>query len=275
MITPEEEDRNGLITIPDQNTSEAITYGSKYLFAKSTKWFWDSLEDEERKQIEELKRKIIDPEWAAYVLKNRRDMIFSNPYLDNIDHIRDLRTIREIVKRGTALEDIQFRRESNLMYARMHGIHEYCKQLTANGITETIWKSATADDDTPIEYETLRALKDNDAGTSRRKAMETLAEEEAARRQMEMYREETSRRIGDATADEPYEEEEERTIAEIPIYREIKEDTDYWRDEVSDEEMEEEQPDMNDPTAIAVLTLAYTWIESSQNTLLASLEATA
>ena len=42
-----------MITRPDSNTAEAITYGDEYTFIKSATWWWDALEDELNRQLKE------------------------------------------------------------------------------------------------------------------------------------------------------------------------------------------------------------------------------
>lgn len=148
--------------IPDETTSEAILYGTQYKFAKSSKFYWDMVEDVLNTELAGLRRRLIDPSFCAYVLRYRRDLIFaSEPAVNHPRQVQDLRTLAEIVKRGSALRDLAIRRKKNLLYAKMIGISEYSETIK-DKISESEWKSATIAYDEPIDFETIRALQDGD-----------------------------------------------------------------------------------------------------------------
>ncbi len=157
--------------IPDDNTSRAIAYGSMYKFAASSKYFWDETEHLMDIEIAKLMRKIKDPEFALYVVKNRSDMIWANnPPVPEPDRIRDLWTLRQIIGWGTGKEILDVYRRENLLYASMCGVSEYSEQLLAGGISQSMWASATTGLIQPIDYESVRTVKDREELISRRDA---------------------------------------------------------------------------------------------------------
>ena len=116
--------------IPDEYTAESITYGSAYRFWKSAKYYWDQVEDQLRHDIDDLKGSIRDPRFAAFIMESNRYAIFANPPpFDDPNKIRDCWTLREIVRKGTALYDLQLRRTENRMWAEMVGVSEYSARL--------------------------------------------------------------------------------------------------------------------------------------------------
>lgn len=149
--------------VPDENTSEAVMYGSKYLFAKGSKYFWDAVEDQLVKEIREYKARIRDPEYAAWVMRNNRNLpFFTSPPVDDPAKLKDLLTLKEIIKRGTGLGRVRINRKKNLMWARMHGIDEYTKGRMAAGISETEWKLSTISYDEPLDYDAIRTMIEHD-----------------------------------------------------------------------------------------------------------------
>ena len=91
-------------------------YGSQYMFAKSSKYFWDQTQDIMDREIRRLIESIRDPEFALFVVKHRPDMIHSTePPVNEPDRIRDLWTLRQIVAWGTGEELLEVYRTENLM----------------------------------------------------------------------------------------------------------------------------------------------------------------
>lgn len=193
--------------IPDENTSEAIMYGSQYMFAKSSKYFWDQTEDLMDREIRILMESIIDPDFALFVVRHRPDMIYAaTPPTNEPDQIRDLWTLRRIIAWGTGQEMLDVYRTENQMWAMMHGISEYSGKLLEGGITERQWKAATLGFDLPIEYETIRTIADHDAIKSRKEMDGLLDEETRMKAEQDRFRREYARFLDgnlDQESDDP------------------------------------------------------------------------
>jgi len=220
--------------IPDDNTSESIMYGSAYLFAKSSKNYWDSMEDYTRREIETLKYKIKNPEFCAWVLRCNKNLIYTdNPPVDTIDKIRDLHTLKEIIKRGTAIREIDIRRTENLMYSQLIGISEYSSKMLENGISDKTWKSATIGYDTPIEYETIRAKRDEDEKQAIYDAQEYQQANSEFKTCQKQLTEQYNEYIRQRKETKELEDVESEEIQPFSILKEIfedeKEDDDYTR----------------------------------------------
>lgn len=148
---------------PDSNTSEAILYGDEYQFYKSAMWWWDAVRNELEKQLEDEKAKLRDPEFCLYVLERRPNMIWSKqPPVNEIEKLRDIRQLREVIRRGTALRNLEVRRANNEMYAKLKGIDKHVKEVRENGVSETMWMAATAGRNQQIDFEMLREILDDD-----------------------------------------------------------------------------------------------------------------
>ena len=229
--------------IPDEYTAEAIMYGSAYRFYKSATYYWDQVEDQLKHDIESLKGRIRDRQFAAFIMSSSPYTIFSNPPpFDEPDKIRDCWTLREIVRKGTALYDLQLRRTENRMWAEMVGVSEYAAKLNESGITEERWKSATLGQMVPIEFETIRAHRDYDELEAKKETAEYLENESRARAEADRLKREfdefvkglddreesddgDDRRIPDREVDND-EDVEVEDAPDIPIYREILEGMD-------------------------------------------------
>ena len=228
-----------IFPIPDEYTANAIMYGSAYTFQLSSKFYWDQVQDQLEQDIERLKRKLINKEFAAYVMNNAQHMVFANPPpSNNPDEIRDLWTLREIVRKGTALYDLQLRRTENRMWAEMVGVSEYSARLNEKGVSEDQWKAATMGQMVPIEFESIRALRDYEPIEAKKEVDEYLSEEsrmkaESARIQREyddwlaqMDRsmesdEGIEDEVPDTEADVDESADEDGSLTAIPIYREM------------------------------------------------------
>lgn len=209
--------------IPDENTSEAIMYGSQYMFAKSSKYFWDQTQDIMDREIRRLIESIRDPEFALFVVKHRPDMIHSTePPVNEPDRIRDLWTLRQIVAWGTGEELLEVYRTENLMWAMMHGISEYSGKLLEHGITQQEWKAATLGFDLPIEYDTIRTIADHDMIRSKKEMDGILDEESRRKAEQDRFRREYAMFLN-GQLDSP---RDDSPADRIPIFREetIRED---------------------------------------------------
>ena len=238
---------------PDVNSAEAILYGKEYLSQKSADWFWDAVEDQLKKELEENKRRIRDPEFAAMVLKNRPNMIFArNPPVSNVNQLRDLQILKLCVKNGTAIRDIQVRRTNNELYSRMKGIAQYTERMMQDGVSDSTWKVATNGKNEPITYDSIRRLLDDDEMKAEADAKEfsiQLDRYKADKDRFALEMEEYRRSIDEGREYVPPEVEtndfnidEEQALPDIPIYREI-----INKDAVR--ELDEEQEEMVDPNS--------------------------
>ena len=226
-----------IFPIPDEYTANAIMYGSAYTFQLSSKFYWDQVQDQLEQDIERLKRKLINKEFAAYVMNNAQHMVFANPPpSNNPDEIRDLWTPREIVRKGTALRQLDMRRMENRLWSEMMGVSEYARKVNADDISEERWKSATMGQMAPIDFETIRALRDEEPIMAKKEVEEYMSEEARLRAQAKEFRNgynewlrEMDRSVEtDEDFDDDYEDDEDddRTQPEITI----------WRDEMVDED---------------------------------------
>lgn len=172
MIDAQIMDQSVLITRPDANTAEAITYGDEYQFYKSSKWWWDAVEDELKKQLEQEMGKLRDIEFCSYVVNNRPNMIWSRqPPVNEPEKQRDLMQLREVIKRGTALRDLNIRRTKNEMYARLKGVDKHTREIREKSfISDNAWMAATCGRNDHIDYEMLRELLDDDKTKAAREA---------------------------------------------------------------------------------------------------------
>lgn len=203
--------------IPDENTSEAIMFGSQYMFAKSSKYFWDQTQDLMDREIGKLMASIIDPDFALFVVKHRPDMIYARqPPVNDPDKIRDLWTLRQIIAWGTGEELLDVYRTENRMWAMMHGISEYSAKLLEGGISERQWKAATLGFDLPIEYETIRTITDHDAIESRKEMDDLLDEESRMKAEQDRFRREYAMFLNGDLTQEPDDSPADR----LSIYRE-------------------------------------------------------
>ena len=79
------------ITLPDDNTAEAILFGKAYTWIKSALWMWDEVEDYLMEKANALDSQIIDRQWCYDVMKNNRYMIFARSApVNEVDHLKDL-----------------------------------------------------------------------------------------------------------------------------------------------------------------------------------------
>lgn len=235
-----------IFPIPDEYTANAIMYGSAYTFQLSSKFYWDQVQDQLEQDIERLKRKLINREFAAYVMNNAQHMVFANPPpSNNPDEIRDLWTLREIVRKGTALRQLDMRRMENRLWSEMKGVSEYARKVNAENVSEERWKSATMGQMAPIDFETIRALRDEEPIIARKEVEEYMSEEARLRAQAKEFRngyndwlKEMDRSVEtDEDFEDDYDDEEDddRAQPEITI----------WRDEMVDEEDVELTPYMS------------------------------
>ena len=156
-------DASVMVPRPDSNTAEAILYGDEYQFYKSAMWWWDAVRNELEKQLEVEKSKLQDPEFCLYVLERRPNMIWSKqPPLNEIDKLRDLRQLREVIRRGTAIRNLEVRRANNEMYAKLKGIDKHVREVRETGVSETMWMAATSGRNQQIDFEMLREILDDD-----------------------------------------------------------------------------------------------------------------
>jgi len=281
---------------PDVNTAEATLYGSKYLWMKATDYFWDQVEEQLEKELDEQISKIRDLDFAVFVLKRRPDMIWyrNNPPTNKPAQLMDLRTIREAVIRGTSLRKVKYRRQSNEMYARLHGIAEYTAQSRDRGVSESAWKSATLNrSNDPITYEAVRTLAQDREQFANADAARLEQDRDYFRQQQDLfqqqydeYLEETSMPAdpfedggySDGDADEYIDELaiKEQILADIPIIIE-RDPTDdsYWdeREEGDAGEKPAETPEgtaetgdrAEEPAAVPVKPPVCHWTMSVTN----------
>ena len=241
-------DQSIIVMKPDVNSAEAILYGKEYLQQKSADWFWDAVEDELRRELEDNKRKIRDVEFAAMVLKNRPNMIFArNPPVSNVNQLKDLQIMKLCVKNGTALRDLEIRRKNNELYSRMKGIAQYTEKMMEEGISDRTWRVSTNGKNEPITYDTIRRLLDNDELKAEADAREFAIELDAYNADRTKFAEELDeykRAHGSQELDHPDIDSEEDSgfvdekIPDIPIYMEVGESRmldpnsdEFWDDE--------------------------------------------
>ena len=223
-----------IFPIPDEYTADAIMYGSAYTFYLSSKYYWDQVQDQLEQDIESLKGKLRNKEFAAYIMNNAQYMIFANPPpSNNPDEIRDLWTLREIVRKGTALRNLELRRMENRLWSEMKGVSEYASKVNAEAVSEERWKSATMGQMAPIDFETIRALRDEEPIIARKEVEEYMSEEARLRAQAKEFRSgynewlrEMDRSVESDDDDYDGPEEDDGRLPDITIYRdeEVEED---------------------------------------------------
>lgn len=216
-----------IFPIPDEYTADAIMYGSAYTFYLSSKYYWDQVQDQLEQDIESLKGKLRNKEFAAYIMNNAQYMIFANPPpSNNPDEIRDLWTLREIVRKGTALRNLELRRMENRLWSEMKGVSEYASKVNAEAVSEERWKSATMGQMAPIDFETIRALRDEEPIIARKEVEEYMSEEARLRAQAKEFRSgyndwlrEMDRSVESDDDDYDGPEEDDGRLPDITIYR--------------------------------------------------------
>lgn len=249
-----------MITRPDSNTAEAITYGDEYTFIKSATWWWDALEDELNRQLKEEMSKIRDVEFCSYVVNHRPSMIWSRrPLVNEPEKQKDLLQLREVIKRGTALRDLSVRRAKNEMYARLKGVDKHVKEVREKStISETMWMAATSGKNERIDYEMLRELLDDDKLKAEQDAeqMEMSIKEyneakEKFAKEYEAWKKAKDDEMDPNRAmerqDEAEHEEEPFDITKLPIYKEAEEA--FGKMEAEAKEEAKEESDSEDPTS--------------------------
>lgn len=200
-------------SVPDSNSKEAILYGSEYIFAKSARYFWDQVEDHLKKKLAETLDEINDMEFALFVVNEAPNLLtMTSPPLE-IDQIRDLRVLSEWIDIRKALYLLEIRRKENDQYARLVGVSEYSRQRGT--ITETDWKAAILQANDPLDYESIRAIKDMDAKLSEYESQYEQERMNAYRRfrGMAEHSEETETDKSEVAADEE--------LDSIEIYEEV------------------------------------------------------
>lgn len=216
-----------IFPIPDEYTADAIMYGSAYTFYLSSKYYWDQVQDQLEQDIESLKGKLRNKEFAAYIMNNAQYMIFANPPpSNNPDEIRDLWTLREIVRKGTALRNLELRRMENRLWSEMKGVSEYASKVNAEAVSEERWKSATMGQMAPIDFETIRALRDEEPIIARKEVEEYMSEEARLRAQAKEFRSgyndwlrEMDRSVESDEDDYDGPDEDDGRLPDITIYR--------------------------------------------------------
>ena len=178
-------------------------------------------------------------------MNNAQHMVFANPPpSNNPDEIRDLWTLREIVRKGTALRQLDMRRMENRLWSEMMGVSEYARKVNADDISEERWKSATMGQMAPIDFETIRALRDEEPIMAKKEVEEYMSEEARLRAQAKEFRNgynewlrEMDRSVETDEDFDDYDDDEDddRTQPEITI----------WRDEMVDDEDVELTPYMS------------------------------
>ena len=241
-------------SLPDKNTSRAILYGDSYKRAMASQWTWDSISDCENRRIEELIGQIIDTEFAARITslpyEQQLALIFSNrPIFDDPSKLKDIMTLREIMRCGSSKKAIQMFRARNDLTYRIDGIDSYTKNLRAGGISESDWKTATTGNGSYIEFDTIRAIRDDDEAKSKEFVERVEQAQEDIRQYRRMLKENGAEDYEweEGIPDDFQEEEAEKPMDGITIYKEVEDDPhnpDYWNESSEDdaEEEEEERP---------------------------------
>ena len=113
-MIPEENPFRDAGSLPDDNTAESILYGSSYRWIKNALWAWDELESAIDLRIMELYSQILDRQFAYEVMSRNPYVIFSkSPKYNDPRKLRDVFTLRELVKCNSAVHKIQAYREKN------------------------------------------------------------------------------------------------------------------------------------------------------------------
>ncbi|MBE6526317.1 MAG: hypothetical protein E7Z63_00895 [Thermoplasmata archaeon] len=150
MTTMDPETQDPMVSIdsgalPDSNTAEAILYGKEYSKIKTMMWAWDEMEDHLYRRSQALESEIIDRDFAYMVLTKNRHLINSrSPPFNEVNKIKDLFTLNELVRVETGIKKIQEYRRQNQTWGRKRGIEEYVASLSGKGISPADWKNATA-----------------------------------------------------------------------------------------------------------------------------------
>ena len=146
---------NGPVTLQDENTSEAIIYGPAYSWIKNALWIWDEIEEYLRNKADSLESQIVDREWSYYVMLHNPYLINArSPPVNEVEHLKDLFTLRSLTKCEAAIGKVKEYRKQNIAWARMKGIEHYIKGMEGRGITESEWTAATAQFDMePITFD--------------------------------------------------------------------------------------------------------------------------
>ena len=155
----EQSDITGL-ALPDSNTAEAILYGPSYGWIKSALWVWDEMQDYLMRKADSLEGQIMDRRWCYDVMRNDRYLIFArSPPVNEVEHLKDLFTLRALCKCVAGIRKIEEYRRHNISWARMKGIQQYVDSMAGRGISEAEWKAATASYNTePITYDYVHGL---------------------------------------------------------------------------------------------------------------------
>lgn len=234
-------------SVPDTNTKEAILYGSEYIFAKSAKYFWDQVEDDLKKRMIETLMEIQDPDFARFVINEAPHLLtISNPPLE-IDQIKDLRVLSEWIGLRKALYLLEIRRKENDQYARLVGVSEYSQQRGT--ITEADWKAAILQSNDPLDYESIRAIKDMDAKLSEYESHYAQERMNAYRKYRGMVERELEEKSEDESEDESgdaaelIDDAEDDDLDVIEIYKEVEIEDDDSDDEDDQEELSEDSED--------------------------------
>lgn len=150
-------------SLPDENTSEAILYGSAYGWIKSAMWAWDEIENYYYHKLQNLRNQLMDRRFCHEVLTHNRYLIFArNPPVNNPNHLKDLMTLRELCRTKVALGKIDPYRRQNQAWARKQGIQEYVRSMAGRGISEAEWKAATASYNmAPINYNYVHGITED------------------------------------------------------------------------------------------------------------------
>lgn len=140
--------------LPDPNTAQAIAFGPAYEDMAGIMWAWDAMEDHLMQTSQSLESQLMDRAWCYEVLKKNRYLIFArSPPVNEVQHLRDLQTLRQLCKVQAALHKIDEYRDKNVAWARMQGIKQYVGSMKGTGISESRWKASTSEWNTrPINY---------------------------------------------------------------------------------------------------------------------------
>ncbi len=264
-----ENDFRIITPIPDDNTCEAMVFGSAYKFAKSSKFFWDRLEHMIISEVEELKGQLIDREFCSYILNSpgMRSMIYRrSPPVSEPDKIKDLWTLRRISNLYSGLDYLDAMRKQNIMWSSMTGVREYVGKMMESGLSERQWKVAADGIDMPIEYETVRGILERDEAESVREADELAGDMEAHRMECERFREdlENYRRLNAGDKDG------EQELPDLRILKEVDEGQDVLQD-VTRSSGTPEHPYTSVPYAIS--GILESWVPDDVSVLIGSLES--
>ena len=241
--------------LPDTNTAQAISYGPAYDDMIGIMWAWDSMEDHLMQVSQSLESQLMDRQWCYEVLKRNRYLIFArSPPVNEVQHLRDLQTLRQLCKVQAALHKIDEYRQKNIAWARMQGIKQYVDGLKGTGISESRWKASTSEWNTrPINYYNVNnpvevtgddfdwdeALKDLMGEKSYEKLVKSmgLASDEEPPMRRSPWMEER-----DESEDEDYEEEEDEEYED-----EDESDEEEFDDEDESDDEDEDEPIPDEP----------------------------